>query len=163
MSQQKSLVEKQELEKQDTITRIDKIRLDKIELEAHLTKMKQDYTKIKGDPDKYRKQADVSQTALKTLKLEAEKLGNLIGELDVELNNQSKKRKEDVENSMQLAVQLDKYRNLIDQKEKQCNEIIRDSETEEHKLLVEQDTRAKLEMELKKAAFIVKIFNHPAK
>jgi hypothetical protein len=105
-----------------------------------------------------RKQADVSQTALKTLKLEAEKLTNLIGELDVEMNNHGKKRKEDIDASMQLAVQLDKFRNLIDQKEKQCNEIIRDSEAEVHKNQVEQDTRAKLEMELKRALFTVALF-----
>lgn len=56
---------------------------------------------------------------------------------------------------MNLAVQLDKYRNLIDQKEKQCNEIIRDSEIEEQRQQVEQENRAKMEMELKKCLFTV--------
>jgi hypothetical protein len=48
------LVEKQENEKTEIIVRIDKLRLDKVELEGTLTRMKQEYTKIKGDPDKYR-------------------------------------------------------------------------------------------------------------
>lgn len=56
-------------------------------------KIKQEFSKIKADPEKYRKQADVSQTALKTLKIEADRLNTFIIELDSELNNQARKRK----------------------------------------------------------------------
>ena len=51
------------------------------------------YFLIVGDPDKYRKQADVVQTAAKNLEDEATRLMQTHEELERVLNQQAKKKK----------------------------------------------------------------------
>jgi hypothetical protein len=78
------------------------------------------------------------------------------------LGNQTQTLKKDYDQRLSLALELDKYRNLIKKKESECTDMMKSSELEQHRHRVELENRANLEAELKKMQLLVNslIFFH---
>jgi hypothetical protein len=75
------------------------------------------------------------------------------------LASQAKRRKENYDQRMNLAIQLEKFRNSIDAKEKQCNEIIKESELEQQRRKIEQENKNRMDQQLKEYNTVIRRHN----
>ncbi len=159
---QKTLAEKEIEERQKAFEKIDRLQKERYEQDIELAKLKQHYSKIKNDPEKYKKQAEVSKTAMKTLEVEypsflllvltylkALRLETQYKELETEAQTQARKTKENYDQRMSLALQLENFRNAIAMKEKECNDLIKESEEYQHKTKIEQENKNRMEQQVK--------------
>ncbi|PRP82711.1 hypothetical protein PROFUN_09973 [Planoprotostelium fungivorum] len=162
LTYQRTLIEKQDAERIEVTQKITKAEQERSELEMAIGQLRQEFSHIRSDPDKYRKQADVVQTALKALRSESDRLSTAVTELDTELANMNKSRKENLDLSMNLAMQLDKHKNAIEMKERQIAQILKDSEREKLRHQTELETRSISDTQLRRSLFTIRRKNEEA-
>ncbi len=93
--------------------------------------------------------------AKKNLQTELEKNNDTIMELDTVLSQLNRKRQEDLDQSLALTVQLDKNRHVIEMKEKECNQIMKDSEEAQLTYRNEVEKRLISDGKLKQLSLVV--------
>eukprot|EP01116_Phalansterium_solitarium_P002883 TRINITY_DN131_c0_g2_i1.p1 TRINITY_DN131_c0_g2~~TRINITY_DN131_c0_g2_i1.p1 ORF type:complete len:982 (+),score=422.82 TRINITY_DN131_c0_g2_i1:165-3110(+) len=155
INNQRLLLERQERERNELYDRIRTTEQEITDMNSEATRVKQEL-RSKSDPDKFRKQADVVQNAIKTVNVELEKMGNYVIELDTSATNQAKKKDDGMRISMELAMQLDKYRNQIESKERECNKVLKDAEIEKQKHQQFLEERQMAEMETKRLSIMIR-------
>ena len=140
-------------ERDEGAERAQLLRQEKSDVETQKMQLNAQMVKVKSEPEKNKKAADVVMVAAQSLESEAAKLVDQLGFLDSELASQSKKRKEIEEERMGLAMavrlrppsaarrrpsspplalnhsprraapQVERHRSAIEQKERVADEI----------------------------------------
>ena len=90
-------------ERDEGAERAQLLRQEKSDVETQKMQLNAQMVKVKSEPEKNKKAADVVMVAAQSLESEAAKLVDQLGFLDSELASQSKKRKEIEEERMGLA------------------------------------------------------------
>lgn len=85
--------------------------------------LKQMLNKIKADPDRIRKQADVVETATQNLAQEAEGLAGKVAACDAALEAQAARQVEVNEGGRELSRKLDLHRSTIEQRERDVDAV----------------------------------------
>jgi hypothetical protein len=104
---------------------------------------------------KNRKQVEVAQITRKALSQELEKQNNLLLETGAISNNLSKKKQEHQESYTSFVNQYEKFKITIEQKERVCDDILRNSEKIQLDIQHTKELRSVTESKLKHAHQIV--------
>ncbi|KAL3684699.1 hypothetical protein R1sor_002721 [Riccia sorocarpa] len=83
---------------------------------------------LDGQPDKYRKQADILTTAVKSLQTQDQKWVDKVRDVDLSINGHQAAVKKLQEELAVLAIQIEKNRQQTEQKERQAADFQRDLE-----------------------------------
>ena len=125
------------------------LRTSKTDTEAQKAQLAAQLVKVKSEPDKMKKQADVVMVAGQSLEAEAERLILQLGVLDNELSQHSKKRKELEDEKMQLAMAVERHRAQIEQKERIAEEFRKNLSLSKEEAAQTLAKRVELELEVK--------------
>ena len=105
--------------------------------------------KVKTEPDKMKKAADVLGAAHDNLEAEAEKLIVHMAALEKELSMHAKARKELDEEKMRLAMAVERHRAQIEQKERIAEEFRKNLSLSKEEAAQTLAKRVELELEVK--------------
>jgi hypothetical protein len=109
--------------KQDFIERREKLLAESEKLEEARREAQHTLQKIRSDPDRIRKQADVVERAAENLHAENKRLREKIEQADAELLNQLKTRKIKEETGSSLNDKLTLHRGTIEQRERDVESV----------------------------------------
>jgi len=156
LGRHKATLQKLSKERNEAAERGAQLRSAKSDAEAQKTQLAAQLTKIRGEPEKMKKQADIVAAAVGSQQAEVEKLTDALGLLETELANQMRKRKELEEERMQLAMAVERHRSQIEQKERAADDIRKNLEYAKEEAAHNLAERARLEMDQKAAVAEVK-------
>ena len=88
LGRHKVALQKLSKERNDALERGTQVRSSKSDAEAQRAQLAAQLTKIRGEPEKMKKQADIVATAVTSQQTEVEKLTDALGLLETELANQ---------------------------------------------------------------------------
>ena len=108
--------------------------------------------KVKGEPDKMKKQADIAKTAADSHEQQAVKNDDEIKSFDHALNEQMKRRKELEEQKMQLVMEAERHRIEITARQAKADDIKKALQTAQEESAHAMADRSRLELEQKNAA-----------
>lgn len=152
LERHKAALQKLQAERNEAADKAAQLRAAKSDAEAQRAQLTSQVQKIRGEPDKMKKQADVVGAAVAGQSSEFDKLADVLSLLDTELSNQVKKRKELEEERMQLAMAVERHRSQIELKERVADEIRKNLELSREEAQHALAERARLEMDQKAVA-----------
>ena len=137
--------------KQEFLERIEQLKGTRVEAEDEKVVQRQTLQKIKADPDRIKKNADVVQKAAENLASDVKRLTQRVEDADAELVHQSRKRKEgdDVHNDLERKLNL--HRDTIEQRRGDVEKVKKKRDTEKMQYHQQTNRRLELEMEQKQA------------
>jgi chromosome segregation ATPase len=144
-----SLVKKQETERDATLARIAHLRGGASEAKGKLHDAQVELRRAKGEPEKFRAQADVVLSTLNSFKAEAEKLLDDMRTQDQELLHQEKRRNTGLEETLREATELDTLKTKVSTRARACASVSKDIELErtKHTQLLEDSASRALELQ----------------
>lgn len=128
------------------------LRNSKLETEGEKAQLTTLLAKVKGDPDKMKKQADVAKSAADSHEQQAVKNDDEIKSFDHALNEQMKRRKELEEQKMQLVMEAERHRIEITARQAKADDIKKALQTAQEESAHAMADRSRLELEQKNAA-----------
>jgi len=156
LARHKATLQKLNKERSEVAERAQVLRTQKTDNETMRAQLAAQLTKVRGEPDKMKKQADVVMAAAQGLESEAGRLADSLQMLDNELNNQAKKRKEIEDERMALIFAVERHKAQIEQKERVADEIRKNVELSREEASHALAERVRLEMEQKAVALEAK-------
>mmetsp|Transcript_28894 Transcript_28894/g.84706 ORF Transcript_28894/g.84706 Transcript_28894/m.84706 type:complete len:930 (-) Transcript_28894:174-2963(-) len=114
------------------------------------------YVKVRSEPDKLKKQADVVMGAAAALEAEVDNLAQKVSVLDHDLAAQSKRRKELDEQRMEHAMAAERSRAQAETKERECDSVHRRLELAKDDTHNAQVERLRVDQEQKAVALELK-------
>jgi len=127
------------------------LRNAKMETEAEKAQLTTLLAKVRGEPEKMKKQADIAATAAASHQSQADKNDDEIRSYDNSLNEQAKRRKELEEMKMQLVMEAERHRIEISARQAKADDIKKALATANEEAAHALAERARLEMEQKAA------------
>lgn len=137
--------------KQEFLERIEQLKGTRIEAEDEKVVQRQTLQKIKADPDRIKKNADVVQKAAENLASDVKRLTQRVEDADAELVHQSRKRKEADDVGRDLGRKLDLHRETIEQRQRDVESVKKNLDFEKLQYHQQTNRRLELEMEQKQA------------
>jgi chromosome segregation ATPase len=131
--------------------RIEFLKKQKAEADEDKMVHRQTLQKIKGDPDRVKKNADVVDKAKESLAADNKRLTSRIDDCDAELLHQLKKRKEAEDVGKDLGRKLDLHRETIEQRQRDIESVKKNLEFEKSRNHHHLERRVALELEQKAA------------
>jgi len=128
------------------------LRNGKLETEAEKAQLTTHLAKVRGEPEKMRKQADIAKTAADSHQGQADKTEDEMRSFDAALNEQMKRRKELEENKMQLVMEAERHRIEVSARQAKADDIKKALATANEEAAHAQAERTRLEMAQKAAA-----------
>ena len=144
----KRLLEEQEQQK----TRALSLRQGKMEAEAEKAQLTTTLAKVRGEPEKMKKQADIAKTAADSHQQQLDKHDIDIRAYDATLQDQMKRRKELEENKMSLVMEAERHRIEIGARQAKADDIKKALATANEEAAHALAERTKLQMEQNAAA-----------
>ena len=132
--------------KKEFLERIEQLKSTRVEAEDEKVLQRQTLQKIKSDPDRIKKNADVVQKAAENLASDVKRLMQRVEDADAELVHQSRKRKEADDVGRDLGRKLDLHRETIEQRQRDVESVKKNLDFE--KLQYHQQTNRRLEIEM---------------
>eukprot|EP00002_Diphylleia_rotans_P011919 TRINITY_DN2344_c0_g1_i2.p1 TRINITY_DN2344_c0_g1~~TRINITY_DN2344_c0_g1_i2.p1 ORF type:complete len:930 (+),score=260.77 TRINITY_DN2344_c0_g1_i2:170-2959(+) len=146
---QTQILERLQKDEIDSTQRLSQLRSRKQELDLESTQLRATLANLKSNPEKFKKQADVVQTAIHSLESEANRLTNELYQLDVEINNQNRRRKDAEEEGIDYALQQERHRQALEQKDRQASQVLKELELAKDEAGNNLTDRMKLEVDQK--------------
>ena len=128
------------------------LRNSKLEMESEQAQLITHAAKVRGEPEKMKKQADIAKGAADSHQGQAEKCEDEIRSFDHALNEQMKRRKELEESKMGLVMDAERHRIEISARQAKADDIKKALATANEEASHAQAERTRLEMEQKAAA-----------
>jgi len=128
------------------------LRNAKMETEAERAQLTTLLAKVRGEPDKMKKQADIAATAAANHQNQADRNEDEIKSFDNALNDQAKRRKELDESRMQLVMEAERHRMEISARQAKADDIKKALAERHEEAAHALAERARLEMDQKAAA-----------
>jgi len=151
LNRHKAALKKLDAERAEAAKRAQELRGSKTDIEVQKAQMAAQLSKVKTEPDKMKKAADVLGAAHTNLEAEAEKLLVHMAALEQELNMHAKTRKDLDEEKMRLAMAVERHRAQIEQKERVAEEFRKNLSLSREEAAQTLAERVRLEMEVKAA------------
>jgi hypothetical protein len=148
-SRQELATTQEKRKKQDFIERREKLMVESEKLDEMKMDSKHTLQKIRSDPDRIRKQADVVERAAENLHAENKRLREKIEQADAELLNQQKNRKVKEETGSSLNDKLTLHRGTIEQRERDVESVRTNLEFERSQNHEQLNRRVELDILLK--------------
>ena len=128
------------------------LRNAKLETESEKAQLITHLAKVRGEPEKMKKQADIAKTAADSHEGQADKSEIDIKAYEKELNEQMKRRKELEETKMQLVMEAERHRIEISARQAKADDIKKALATANEEAAHAQAERTRLEIEQKALA-----------
>ncbi|ETV66161.1 hypothetical protein H257_17313 [Aphanomyces astaci] len=144
-------IHKEERRKGEMLARCDVLRVSNDGLDVARAAEKKVLAKLKGDPERISKQADVVAKAVENLDGELKRIKAKLGDVDMALAAQDAKRKDADEVQKDLSHKLDVHRDTIDQRQRDVDHVNMLLAEEKHSHTVRLGEKAKLEMDQRTA------------
>ena len=128
------------------------VRNAKLETEAEKTQLTTLLSKVRSEPEKMKKQADIVATAVANNQNQADKSDMDIQSFETALKDQSKRRKELEDSKMTLVMEAERHRIEISARQAKADDIKKALLTEQEESAHALAERARLEMDSKAAA-----------
>jgi len=137
--------------KEEYQARTEVLKKQRLEIEEDKVSQRQTLQKIKADPERIKKNADVVEKAKENLAGDVKRLAQRVEDCDAELMHQAKKRKEADDVGKDLGRKLDLHRETIEQRERDVESVKKNLELEKAHNHDQLNRRADLEKAQKHA------------
>lgn len=146
LTQQENHIEGETKRKDEFAQKIEQLRDLREDLNETRAAERHTLNKLRNDPERIRKQADVVQKAAENLDAEVKRLRERLAGSDAELQHQQKKKREADEVSKDLGRKLELHRDTIDQREQDVESVQKNLEFEKTQYHDALTRRAELEL-----------------
>lgn len=155
-TRQDKALDDSKMKRESLIQRNDQLTNHSEDLAETKLQLKQTLNKIRSDPERIRKQADVVETAVFNLKQEVEGLQSRLSACDEELKEHDDRKQAITEHGKEISRKLDLHRTTIEQRERDVDSIKKslDEEKSIHQDILAQ--RVQLELVLKEERLSLK-------
>ncbi|EQC34738.1 hypothetical protein SDRG_07551 [Saprolegnia diclina VS20] len=116
-------IHKEERRKNDLVARCESLRVANDALDAANNAEKKVLAKLRGDPERISKQADVVAKAVENLEHEIKRIQDRLSVVNTQCTTQDEKRKEADEVQKELNHKLDVHRDTIDQRQRDVDHV----------------------------------------
>ncbi|OQR92276.1 MBO2, coiled coil flagellar protein [Thraustotheca clavata] len=144
-------IHKEERRKQELTARCEVLRIANDALDASNNAEKKVLAKIRGDPERISKQADVVAKAVENLENEIKRINERLDIVNTQLEDLENKRKEAEDIQKELNHKLDVHRDTIDQRQRDVDHVNLLLNEEKQTHIVRLGEKARLELELRNA------------
>lgn len=149
LERQRAGLEKLRRERAEAANRMQELRQAKTDNETHRARLAAQLVKIKSEPDKVRKQAEVVNGALISLEAERGRMGEQLQTLESELEQQVRRRGQLEDDRMMLEMSIERHQAMIEQRERTRDEMLKQFDLLKEEALHVSTERTRLAMDAK--------------